>query len=310
MADVLEPLRHHAYAVGDDELLRREADQHLSKLPQLQFMSELLAELRSLAPPWWSSEQLRDWWPASTRMGWLEQRADLRQAITTHLTGLPANAARKKTPSFQAELIDAVVDEGDVSAAHFEEAFEPAAMVVYGPAAEMWRAFRAQLPLDDDSPAQERLMAWILRALIVERGETTKGMRRRSVLTPLEVRTAIDGHVWHSAMPLEVRVAIDDARFRQERMRPGRPFLARHDLAIALPEQIAAHIPQEHLHGVLDLGEAAMGFTEAEEQVALPLSGSPPTRRIPMRSETRDLATGKPIGESPESLRPATAAAE
>lgn len=283
----LEPLRHHAYALGDDELLAREASQHLAKLPQLQLVGELLTELRRRQPSWWAPETLRGLWSAADRMQWLAQRADVRQRITTTLTGLPPKAARKKSPAFQAELIDAVLDEGDVEPGELEEAFDPFDLVAYGPAGAMWRAFRDQMPADEDDVDAEALMGWLLRALLADQSPTL-GIKRRPVLTALEVRTAIDGVVWHTHMPLEVRVAIDEARFRQERLRPGRPFVARHDLAIALPEQIAAHIPFAELVPIVDRAEEAMGFGRPQE--AAPEGDvEPPTEGRRMVSETREL---------------------
>ncbi|MEM6786605.1 MAG: hypothetical protein AAF715_03720 [Myxococcota bacterium] len=280
MPDVLEPLRHHAYALGDDDVLAREAAQQLAKLPQLQLVGELWCELRGLGCPWWAPELLRAWWPAAQRMRWLTQRADLRQRITTALTGLAPNAARKRGPTFQAELIDAVVDEGDVSAAQFEQAFNPFDLVVYGPVGDVWRAFRASLPLEGSGAALERLTAWLLRALLADRSSGYEHLKRRPILSPWDLRTAIEGDVWHTRMPLELRVAIDEARFRQEKMRPGRAFGARHDLAIAVPDQIAAHIPLVDLVGVLERAERAMGFEPAAQQELLP-----------RESDTRALAS-------------------
>jgi len=281
MSDVLEPLRHHAYALGDDDVLGREASQQLAKLPQLQLVGELWCELRTYGFAWWAPELLRTWWPAAQRMKWLAQRSDIRQRITSQLTGLPPNAARKRSPTFQAELIDAVVDEGDVSAAGFEGAFDPFDMVVYGPVGDVWRAFRSALPVEQGGTDLERLTAWLLRALLSDRAQKHEQLKRRPILSPWDLRTAIDGEVWHTRMPLEIRVAIDDGRFRQEKLRPGRPFGARHDLAIAVPEQIAAHVPLIDLIGVLERAEQAMGFEPVAQQELLPIGSlaSPHTTR-------------------------------
>src|SRR5690606_24884255 len=108
MSDVLEPLRHHSYVAEDDDQLAREEAAHLGKLPPLQSVRELLAELRRMEPTWWRPELFRSAWPTHTRMAWLRQRPDIRQHITSTLTGLPPRAARTKSPAFQAELIDAV----------------------------------------------------------------------------------------------------------------------------------------------------------------------------------------------------------
>ena len=293
MTDLLEPLRHHSYVADDDDLLAREASQHLAKLPSLQIVCELMLELRRAEPAWWHPEALRAAWPANTRLSWLNQRADVRQRITTVLTGLPPRAARKKSAAFQAELIDACVDEGDVDVRTFEHAFSPQDMTVYGPAEDFWHAFRGQLPIEQDTPELQRFSGWLIRTLLASKG--VDGHKRVPVLTPLAVRTAIDGRVWHSRMPLDIRVAIDDARFRQERQRPGKPFCARHDLAIALPEHIAAHIPLSELEDVLNRAEAAMGFQSQGQQELLPLTFAPRSMG-PIASFAPSMA---PDGESP-----------
>lgn len=302
MSDVLEPLRHHAYALGDDDVLAREASQQLAKLPQLQLVGELWCELRSYGFAWWAPELLRTWWPAAQRMKWLAQRSDVRQRITSQLTGLPPNAARKRSPTFQAELIDAVVDEGDVSARDLECAFDPFDMVTYGPVGDVWRAFRSALPVETCSTDLERLTAWLLRALLSDRSMKHEQLKRRPILTPWDLRTAIDGEVWHTRMPLEIRVAIDEARFRQEKLRPGRPFGARHDLSIAAPEQIAAHVPLIDLVGVLERAEQAMGFEPMAQQELLPIgSMATPTTRtsMPADSSVRAREHGHAPGSAP-----------
>jgi hypothetical protein len=103
------------------------------------------------------------------RMRWLRQRPDLRQAITSKLTGLPPRAAREFYPDQQASLIDAVVDHGDVELQNFERAFDPADWMVYGNPREIWAEFRASMPWDDDAPAHQRLVAWLIRAFGADR---------------------------------------------------------------------------------------------------------------------------------------------
>jgi len=86
--------------------------------------------------------------------------------ITSTLTGLPRTTARGKTPEFQADLVDAVLANGDATDEQFENAFDPCDMVVYGPAHEFWTAFREHMPWGEDSPAHQKLVGWLLRALV------------------------------------------------------------------------------------------------------------------------------------------------
>jgi hypothetical protein len=254
-----KPLEHVDADRKSDEALRSEARSHLGATPSLQLVAELLTKLRTLDLPWWKPEMLRERWPAIERMRWYRSRPDLRQKITSSLTGLQPKAARKKAPDFQGGLIDAVIDEGDVSARAFEDSFDPADLVVYGPVEAFWSGFMEKMPWKQDTSVHQELIAWLFDALLAEHS-AIDGMRRKPILTAWEARTAIDGRVWHTRMPVEIRVAIDEARFRKERERPGEPFHAVSDLSIAVAGTIATSIPLRDLMPVFLAAEKIMGF--------------------------------------------------
>ncbi len=255
MSDPHSPFKHHDADNTDDETLTRDARAHVAKWPHLQVVAELLTKLRSLRVSWWSPSYTREQWSPSARMHWLHQRADVRQRITTHLTGLPKNAARSKSPEFQASLIDAVLSHGDVSDFDFEEAFMPQELVTYGPVDEMWTQFRMRMPWEDDSPVHQGLMGWLLRALMTERSTLDPEIKRRPIMTAWDVRTAIDARVWQEHIPIEIRTAIDESRLKQEKARPREPAHARHELTIATPELIAQSIPLADLMPVIHAAE-------------------------------------------------------
>jgi hypothetical protein len=269
------PLLHVDAEKKGDETLRAEARAHLAEAPSLQLVAELLAKLRAAALPFWSPQVLRDRWSAAERMRWYRQRPDLRQGITTRLTGLAAKAARKKMPDFQAALIDSVIDEGDIPVRAFEDSFEPSDLSVYGSAPGFWHAMRELFPWHDDAPPHQAIVAWLLKALISDTS-SIPGMSRVPILTSWDLRTSIEGRVWHTRIPLEVRVAIDDARLSLERDRPGAPFHAQDDLAIAVPDIIAASVPLRDLAGVLDAAERAMGFDREAPRPKGPPDLKPP----------------------------------
>lgn len=262
----LRMLQHEEVEDGDDESLRREARFHLGRHAPLQLVAELLGKLRTLDLPWWAPSFARETWPAIHRMRWLKQRPDLRQSITTRLTGLPPKAARRFWPDEQAALIDAVVEHGDVEPSAFEDAFDPADLVVYGPVGEFWKVFRERMPWEDDSVVHQRLAAWLLRALSTDRG-SAEGAARRPILSALDIRSAIDSAIWHEKIPFQVRVEVDQARLKHERLRPREPFTARHELSIVTPERIAANLSLADLALMVERAESAMGFGGAEGDV-------------------------------------------
>ena len=283
------PALTHADPTAPDDRLASEAAAHLARHPALQLIAELLTRLREVGFPWWTPEHLRGAYPAAERMRWLVRRPDIRQRITTQLTGLAPRAARNKTPEFQAALIDSVIDEGDITREVFEQAFEPTDIAVYGPASDLWRLFRKRMPWDDDATAHQDLVGWLIGALLADKC-SLDGAPRTPVLSALQVRTAIDGRVWHSRIPLHVRVAIDDARFAHQRERPTEAFGVERDLQIATPALIAASVPLKDLGGVLDVAGLALGFED----------GQPPSRSFAREHSARPPA---PAVESAEDVQ-------
>jgi hypothetical protein len=269
MFDSPTPLQHADVANDDDETLERCAQAHLASSPHLQVMAELLAKLRASNFAWWSSTFTRSQWRALPRMQWLAQRPDLRQRITSTLTGLPRKAARSKTPEFQAALIDAVVDHGDVTGAEFEEAFAPQDLVTYGPLAEMWAQFRQRMPWFDDTETNQRFIGWLLRVLLNERSTLDPAMMRKPILSAWEVRAAIDPHVWQERIPTDLRAMVDDARLKREKARPREPYCARQELQIVTPELIAQHLPLAELLPVIHVAEQALFGPEERATTSL-----------------------------------------
>ncbi|MEJ7731884.1 MAG: hypothetical protein WKG00_22070 [Polyangiaceae bacterium] len=308
MAERVSGIEH---AGGDDEALRRAAETHLRKEAPAQLMAELLQELRTRDLPWWRAEALRTSWPAAARLGWLRDRPDLRQEITTELTGLAPKACRKKDPEFQAALIDSVLDDGDIEVSRFEEAFAPADLAVYGPLADMWRVFVDRMPWNEDDQAHIDLVAWLLRTLLSDKSGRD-GTQRKPVLSAWDLRKNIDGTVWHVRMPLEVRVRIDEARLDLEKSKPATAFHARDDLAIAVPELIAANIPAEHLRDVFAAAERALGFervrTSSATASTLPggdtrIAGSAPPSALPPARPTEPGGSRPKVGEARDQPR-------
>jgi hypothetical protein len=251
----------HSEPLPTDERLVQLAAAHLTQSAPLQLVAELLTRLREMNFPWWTPEQLRRAYPARERLHWLTYRPDIRQRITTQLTGLAPRAARNKTPEFQAELIDSVIDEGDIGLDVFEAAFEPMDLAVYGPAEDFFQLFRRRMPWEDDSTPHQDLIGWLIGAFLSDKC-ALDGSPRTPVLSALDVRSSIDGAVWHTRVPLHVRVMIDEARFAAQRERPYEPFTVDRDLSIATPALIAASIPLKDLSSVIDLAVLSMGFDD------------------------------------------------
>jgi hypothetical protein len=253
------PLVHADSEKTDDALLAEEAAAHLGKSAGLQLVAELLHKLRQSSLSWWTPQFTRETWGPGTRMTWLVGRRDLRQKLTTSLTGLAPKSARNKAPEFQANLIDSAIEDGDVSVQQFDEAFSPQDLVTYGPVVELWQKFRERMPWGQDTPEHQELMAWLLDALMAP-SSTLEGCTRKSILTAHGVRTSIPGKLWHTHIPIDIRIAIDEARFQREKAKPDEPFHVIDDLSVATPAIIVANIPLRELARLLDHAERSMGF--------------------------------------------------
>jgi len=290
----------HDDADRSDDASRREARAWAAKSPQVQLIAELLLILRAADPPWWSPDVLCTLWPPLTRMRWFAQRPDIRQRVTTQVTGLAQNAARTKSCEFQAELIEAVLAGGDVSTTVLDLAFEPLEIATYGNAQEIWTQFKDRMPWTSDTPPNQKLVGQLLRAFLSERSPLDPEMMRRPILTACEVREAIDSTVWQTSVTTELRVAMDDARVRWEKTRAKEPYHARHDLQIVTPELIPVHIALVDLLGVFLAAERSLRF-EAEDSRD---SGKFETAlaSMPGTSMTPRAVSLAPVSVSPESL--------
>ena len=267
MPDTPMSLRHPETPQPDDAALAQAARAHVANARTLQLIAELLQRLRDSRFSWWTPQVLRDTWDATERMRWFEERPDIRQRITCRLTGLRPKAARGKELEFQATLIDSVMDHGDVGVVEFENAFDPIEVAAYAPAAAIWQRFREQMPWDQDTAPHHELVAWLFDRLLASHS-AIEGMTREPILTPYAIRTTIPGKIWHSKLPLDVRVAIDEMRFEHEQAKPGEPIHLVHDLSVATPTIIADNIPLRDLLCVFDVAERAMGLPPTRELAA------------------------------------------
>lgn len=305
MADFPSPLRHDPSATRTDDELTKEAESYYATTPALQLVAELLGELQTRRLPWWTHSTMRGLWGANDRMRWYERRPDLRQQITSKLTGLVAKAARNKTPEFQAELIDSAIDEGDITVDRFDTAYEHSDLVVYGPTAQFWTEFRNHAPWSDASPAHQDLMVTLFRLLLTDKS-TVEGVTRKPILTVWELRSSIPSLLWQQHIPIEVRVAIDDARLRQEKARQS--FLAVNELAIATPKIICASIPLAELNCVLDAAERAMGLSKVATINTTSSAAPSPSPSTTQQMPTVAVAPA-PAASAPAAAAPAPAAA-
>lgn len=246
-----------------DDLLVARARDRLAKHRECELLASLLAELRERRRPWWSTSVLKKTWPTPVRFLWLDQRPDVRARLTHELTGLAQRAARESERGFQAELIERVVDAGDVALDDWERAFTVEDLAVHAPASVIWQEFRARFPWSSPDEGDRELMVWLLGELLDEKRHPvngtpagTAGNTGGSIMTPLYVRSAIDVKVWQEHLPLDIRVQVDGRRLRKEL--EGKTFNCRDELAVVKLDRLVEHIPAVHLRGIFDALERVL----------------------------------------------------
>jgi hypothetical protein len=278
----------------DDEVLRREQQDHLARWPALQVMAEALTALRASGAPWWASAQLVARWPVAERLAWLEQRPDRRAAIVGSLVGRELREPRRRTVAFQTELLDAVVDPA-LDARRLDDAFDVRDLVTYGPVGEMWDEAMRHIPWEAEiaPPIVEQLLG----ILLADRS-TLFAVPRPPVLSAWKLRSAIDVRAWQLHLPARVRAAVDEARLHKELVDPVAPFTARDELAIVTPAVLASSLPLGALRGVFTAAARVLGFE------VLPPRQSQPVPKGDLGEPANDAAPPGESGEGPEARGP------
>jgi hypothetical protein len=213
-------------------------------------MADVLNALRGAHVVWWAPEVLAERWPTAPTLGWLEQRPDLREALTQALTGLALRGARGRSVAFQAELIEATLDPAE-TARRIADALDPRDLVVYGPVRELWDELMQRVPWDHEAPPP--LVDALVAALVSDRG-------RPSLLSPWQLRAAVDPRAWQAHIPARLRATVDEARLHKELVDPAAPFTARDELAIVTPAVLAANLPLQALRPIFVAAGRVLGL--------------------------------------------------
>jgi hypothetical protein len=256
---------------SDDELASR-ARLQLDHSPEARMLAALLRQLRIRPHPWWSPANLRRSWPTATRFEWLAGRPDVRGRLTHELTGLAPAAARNLERSLQVEIIERVVEAGEVSAERWELAYHPEELALHAPPALLWQEFRSRFPWDAPRVEDLELLGWFIQDLMAPKAP------HGPVLTPTYVRSAIDLLVWQEHLPIEVRVQVDGRRLQRELEHKN--FTCADELAVVKVERIVQFIPTRHLRSILDAVERVFPvLTDLSEE---PLADLDPAELEPM----------------------------
>src|SRR5690349_16621033 len=246
---MIEPLRHDP--TTSDDRKAQDASKHLSERPNLRFLALHLMTLRVLGLPWWSPSALLQKFPVSVRMTWFADRPDVRQQITTKISGLVPKIARTLGPDQQTDLIMAALQEQVTSEDDIEAAFGVEDLIVYGDAAAFWVLFCEQMQWGATDDKHKQLVAGLIRDLM-----------SLGILTALQVIKTIDRRVWLAKLPTEIQAAIAEERIKREEFDPTLPFLAADELDIATHDVLTGHIPLEEFLPLFGEAKKALGFEE------------------------------------------------
>ncbi|MDF1496795.1 MAG: hypothetical protein P1P90_01915 [Patescibacteria group bacterium] len=265
-----EPLVHNNPDASDD-VLAKEAEAFLAKSAPRQAMVQFLVKQNELLLEaytdenngglgWLTLSELRKAFPASVRMNAFKTRPDIRQRITTELTGLRPKTARGKDAEFQSSLIDSAIDDGDIDLSEFECAFNANELVVYMDVSSFWKHFMNESLsriIVENTPREKDFFAFLLDVFLQDRGAL------KPILTHYDVRTAIDGETWQKRIPLDKRVAVDKARLTQESESTSRAFTAKQELEIVTLKVLVDSLDLTDLVPILQTAGEKMGLETA-----------------------------------------------
>ena len=239
-----------------DERLAAVADRHLTNNPEGQLIELLFTWIAEDRPAWLTPVDQRAIWPTEVRFEWLLARPDVRSRVVSTLTGISSGAARRLDPDVQIALVDAVVDNGDVTAEAWAAAFASHELAAHAPPGAVHPHIRTRFPWSEPPTDDSRnfLYAWLEAVLSPGDGN---GRSRDPILTPLAFRAAIDPEAWQSHVPLPARAAVDAARIDAEQQ--GGQFTANDELGLVQLETLVEHLPHPALHAVVEAAERSLG---------------------------------------------------
>jgi len=122
---------------------------------------------------------------------------------------------------------------------------------------ELWDEVTARIPWD--SELQPAFVERLLAILVAERSAVL-GATRPPILSPWQLRSAIDPRAWQAHVPARLRAAVDEARLHKELVDPRAPFTARDELEIVTLGVIAANLPLRALRPVFSAAARVMGL--------------------------------------------------
>jgi len=249
----------HKDSKAPDEELITQANAHLEETPAAQWLAEVLRYLADAGLPWWKPEDFLMHYPPSKVMDWFSERPDLRQIVTTAITGLGKNTARRKSPNDQAKLIDEALENNDANAADYQKAVPVIPLVLYGDAMDIWKALSESLDWTNHDVEHNALFAFFIDRLLASSSMLMEGMKRTPILTHLQVRSAIDEMVWVKSIPVETHVTINKTRLMKLRECPDEAFSAEEELTLVTSETIARSIPRALFSGASRVSPVSVG---------------------------------------------------
>jgi len=265
----------HKNSESSDQELSKEASAYYSQHTPLQAQAELWIKILELIKtpdangkidtlPWWNLQYTRNTFTVKQRMQALNQRPDIRQQVTTQLTGMKQKAARAMPADLQATLIDSAIDQGDISLLELEEAFDAQTWAVYIFQNTFWNALANDgliKIVEANTEREKQFIAYALDVFLKTRG-SFGGQQLKPVLTHLDVRLAIDPEIWIKRIPMTKRIEVDRARLDQERKNPRIPFTAQRELQIVGLDTIVQSIDLSDLVPVIRAAGESMGFAD------------------------------------------------
>ncbi len=183
-------------------------------------------------------------------MRWFAERPDDRADLVCEISGLKSEYARVLPLETQVLIVNAAVENGAEAGQAFRKALMPDDLVIHGDVTAIWSHIRDRFPWDGTSGQNRDFAEFFL----------TRSLAAR-ILSPLDVRLAVDPGSWQMAIPPDIRAQVDRARIEQERVEPQNPYKTAQEFEIVTPKILATHLDMLELLAIFDAARKSVEGT-------------------------------------------------
>ncbi len=211
---------------------------------------DLVGHLMANRPGLLAADQFVPESPPDEWMRWFAERPDVRAHLVCEISGLKSEYAHGLSLDTQVQIVNAAVAGGAEAGPSFRRALTPEDLVLHGNVPAIWSHIREKFPWEEGSERNRDFAELFLALCLTAR-----------ILSPLDVRLAVDPGNWQTAIPPDIRAQVDRARLAQERDEPHAPFTTTQEFEIVTTKILATHLEMLDLLAIFDAARKSVEGT-------------------------------------------------